>query len=297
MKIGIALAAYEPRPEFLHEQLSSILAQTHQDWVCHVTFDSPVLQPVLDQRITYRQNTTRLGLAKNFERAMNLCAQDPDVKAIAFCDQDDIWNPQKLELTLKQLQRAPSLSLVHCDLIPFDDERNSKFEPNAGRRTVWQLERRRPGPHRAEEQMIRCTVNGNTTLFDAELARSFPVFPEAVLHHDQWMTVLAATFGGVYEVTDALVHYRQHDSNVSGINAYRGPCVLPSNPVERIRLRNREFRAICTAVSQLELPVRIPSRFDLLKIAVSNLASDPVLARASISKFLGSFFPVGDFIP
>jgi hypothetical protein len=38
--VAIALAAYKPKPRFFSQQLQSLVDQTHQNWVCVITFDS-----------------------------------------------------------------------------------------------------------------------------------------------------------------------------------------------------------------------------------------------------------------
>ena len=69
--VGIALAVYQPNPEWLAVQLASIAAQTHTEWVCVLTLDSPLsdiaaepgLIPFLDdKRFTWIENPERLGL-------------------------------------------------------------------------------------------------------------------------------------------------------------------------------------------------------------------------------------------
>lgn len=286
-RIGIALAAYQPNVEFLKAQLESLIAQTHSNWICHITCDSPV-KPIgpFDQRIRWNFNPERLGHARNFERALSLCAADPEVVAIAFCDQDDIWLPTKLASSLQILATKPPLSLVHCDLAPFIGEPPA---PDSALASLWKLERRGHEEHSPLEQMIRCTVNGTAALFDGELARKYPKFPVTVRHHDQWMAVLAAAHGGIHPVHEILVLYRQHGANVSGINPYRGFLEMPSSPLARIRERNRELEDIVRAANQIGIDITRLNRRYLLKLALNRWTSDPVLARASLAKWVGSF--------
>jgi hypothetical protein len=285
-KVGVALATYEPDGAMLTAQLQSLIDQTHTRWVCHITCDSPVLPLFTEEpRILWHMNPSRLGHARNFERALQLCASDPDVGAIAFCDQDDIWMPQKLEKSLALLGRCPPLSLVHCDLTPFG-------EGVTGTETLWSLERRVVDGAMPLTEMIRCTVNATAALFDAELARRFPSFPEGVGHHDQWLAVLAAAHGGIHPLPESLVMYRQHGKNVSGINPYRGAFSIPSSPIERIARRSAEFRQLQGAFKAAGLEHRDHGNLAVFRVVLKSFATDPVLSRAAFVKLLGSTLPL-----
>src|SRR5262249_13445241 len=129
-RIGIALAAYRPRPDYFAEQLASIVAQTFRDWICVITFDSPMAEtrahPLIrpfaeDSRFVWMENETRLGARDNFGKAIQTVL-GLGVDAIACSDQDDRWYPDKLATEGDALRRAPSMSIVHCDMhLLYDD--------------------------------------------------------------------------------------------------------------------------------------------------------------------------------
>lgn len=288
-RIGIALAAYQPDPEHLRAQLQSLVDQTHPDWVCHITCDSPITPILSDEpRLVWHQNHKTLGHARNFERAMQLCAADPQVGAIAFCDQDDLWHPTRLAKTAALLQRSPPLSLVHCDLLPFGPGAPGSGSGSDSGTSLWQLERRVVNGATPATEMIRCTVNGNSSLFDADLARKYSNFPSSVDHHDQWLSVLAASHGGIYPLSEPLVHYRLTGKNLSGANPYQGMLSLPRSPLARLRQRYLEFQRMKSAADEAGLKGCELSVGNLVTIATLNWLRDPVLARASAAKALGA---------
>ena len=63
-------------------------------------------------------NENRLGVIANYSRTVSLCRGD----YIALCDQDDLWRPEKLELSLDYMRGAEERYgqktplLVHSDL-------------------------------------------------------------------------------------------------------------------------------------------------------------------------------------
>jgi hypothetical protein len=294
--IGIALASYQPQAEVLAAQLASLTAQTHTDWVCRITLDSPLaglrqegaLEPYFaDSRFEWSENPVRLGHAKNFEKAMRLCLEQ-NVAAIAFCDQDDIWHPEKLARSFEVLEKSPPQAMVHCDLIPFWGEPPTHYEGA----TVWSLERRQVESPTPSELAVRCVVNGTAALFSADLARSCPPFSPEVAHHDQWLAILAASRGGVFPIHQPLVLYRQHEKNVSGLNPDRGWFKLPlGQALKRIRTRWQEYQTLKTALETAFPAIPLLEPRELFLVSIQSFKSDPVLSRASLAKWLGSWLP------
>src|SRR6516165_6081410 len=101
MKIAIALATYNGA-KFLREQLESLLRQSRPPDHVVISDDSSTddtlgIAEVFRRSAPYRvdivSNQNRLGPMGNFIRAANTC----EAEFVAFCDQDDIWMPTKLE--------------------------------------------------------------------------------------------------------------------------------------------------------------------------------------------------------
>jgi glycosyltransferase involved in cell wall biosynthesis len=68
-----------------------------------------------DARIKLFQNPTNIGYNANFEKAIRYSSG----AYIAFADQDDIWEKEKLALMMNALQ--PSTALIYCDSVRFSD--------------------------------------------------------------------------------------------------------------------------------------------------------------------------------
>lgn len=301
--IGIALAAYQPEIGVFAEQLASLQGQTYPYWFCVIQLDSPLaplraeprLEPYFaDERFVWRENPGRLGHKKNFEAAIQATlARAP--RWIACCDQDDVWYPQKLAREAAELAKLPPLALVHCDM--------HELKANASSRTVWQIERRGVQNARPEHLLVRNVVAGCAMLMDAELARRFPVIPEAFEYHDHWYAVVAACLGGVHAIREPLFAYRQHGGNVVGVTEFPG---LTAPPPGHARWTPALFASKCRATwlksleraqaamqAGLDLPPAAQALFGgatslrLLGMAASNLRADPALARAAIARAFG----------
>ena len=244
--VGIALAAYQPNPVWLAEQLASIVAQTHTEWVCVITLDSP-LQEIAsrselneffhDKRFTWVENVDRLGVRLNFQRAIELVLRhNPDL--IAFCDQDDIWMPEKLARGIQAITGSGQLSMVFTDSYIFSGEEVLSETLHSTHRIV-QTSLTVP------EIIIYPSVSGFTMIFDAELARKHPTIPEPMRYHDHWYSVVATAYRGVIRIDEPLSFYRQHDGNAVGLSVIRASLGLRKVSADLGGMTSMEYRQWC----------------------------------------------------
>lgn len=143
-----------------------------------------------------------------------------------FCDQDDIWDADKVAVTLEAMRTLEASTpdrplLVHSDLRVVDAAgaviasslcRFQHLNP------VWA---EKPSLVATQNVVTGCTVMVNRSL--AELAT--PVPDEAIMH-DWWIALVAATFGRVAFVPRALISYRQHGNNNLGAQRFDAAYIL-----------------------------------------------------------------------
>lgn len=215
-KVAVLLATYCGE-RFLMPQLRSIARQTHHDWILHASDDGSMdsTPQILRQfacatgqgKTTVRRGPRR-GLVANF---LSL-ACDPDISAdyYAFCDQDDVWHPEKLERSLAWLRcvqhGAPALYCSRTVLVDADDAEIG-ISPLFAK------------PPTFANALVQNIAGGNTMVFNraaCELLRQAGSSVDAVFH-DWWTYMLIAGAGGqiFYDPVPSL-RYRQHDSNVVG---------------------------------------------------------------------------------
>ncbi|MBW4487089.1 MAG: glycosyltransferase family 2 protein [Trichocoleus desertorum ATA4-8-CV12] len=220
-RIGIVLATYNPNPHYFRQQIASIQSQTWQNWVCHIVDDcsQPESQQMIrdlvsqDDRFICHFHTQNLNAYHNFERGLQYVAADPTVSAIAFADQDDIWQPHKLEVSIETLRSEKAL-LVHSDLELIDGSDRTLHA------SAWEFESRHPEKLTAELLLLRNTVTGCSLVFCATLLPSVLPFPpqaEVQWYHDVWVAIVAAQLGQVAHIRQPLVRYRIHGSNTIGV--------------------------------------------------------------------------------
>lgn len=111
--ISILLSCYRSNEEYLKQQINSIFAQTETDWELLIYDDGnddlqKILYPFMfDKRVHY-YNAGHKGYAK----AYNYLLKKAKGEYVCFCDHDDIWVKDKLEIEKKYLDEHPDVDCV-----------------------------------------------------------------------------------------------------------------------------------------------------------------------------------------
>ena len=217
LSIAILLGTFNGE-RFISQQLDSIIAQTESNWRIYISDDGS-LDSTLDivrsyqaklgaHKIQFRVNA-HTGFARNF---LSL-ACDPMIRAdfFAFCDQDDVWLPKKLEVALKIIRRSPiQKPFLYGGRTIYTDEQLNVI----GSSFLFIY------PPSFRNALIQCVAGGNTMIFNQAtktLLEKVGMVPAA--SHDWWVYQLVTGAGGVmYYDDEPLVLYRQHPKSVSGGN-------------------------------------------------------------------------------
>ena len=217
--ISILMAVYEPRLDWLREQLGSLEKQSYHNLRLYVRDDcSPTVSFQEVERLVEEcirsfpyelsRNEENLGSNGTFQRL----TQEAEGEYFAYCDQDDIWLPEKLAVLQEELERSGAL-LVCSDMFIIDAE---------GRRvadSITKVRRRhrfRSGEGLAEDLLISNFVTGCTMLVRRETAQAaVPFCPYMV--HDHYIALCGASKGTLHSVLRPLIRYRIHGENQSGV--------------------------------------------------------------------------------
>lgn len=111
--ISILLSCYKSNLHYLREQLDSIMNQTEQDWELLVYNDgtenlSEWIYPYLQTKKVHYYDKGRLGYTK----AYNFLLKQAKGEYICFCDHDDIWEPDKLQIEKEYLDKWKDVDCV-----------------------------------------------------------------------------------------------------------------------------------------------------------------------------------------
>lgn len=212
--VAVCMATYNPDPALFRAQIASLVAQTHQDWICLIQDDGSteacwreiIDATAGDARFQLDRNPVNLGFYRNFERS--LTRVPPDAAFVAFADQDDSWHPDKLRVLIGPLESGALLAF--CDMRVVDRQGTVLSE------VFW------PGRQGRHDQpgavLMANVVTGCACLFRAELLERALPFPQVGRHayHDHWIACCAAGAGSVAYVPQPLSDYVQHGGNTLG---------------------------------------------------------------------------------
>ncbi len=216
LKVSVALCTYNGE-RFLQEQLDSIANQTRLPDEVVVGDDAStdktleILERWRDSvpfRVKIIARTKNLGFQQNFEMTAQECHGD----ILFFCDQDDIWFPEKIEKVMTIFEGSPEVDLVAHNTVVVDKNRR-----NLG---LTEMILRSPKNVNTVTCMrFLCPVNKSYPIVAgcclavrmAFLKKCFPFF----LTHDLSIYSLARVGTKIITIYDPLMYYRFHDSNFS----------------------------------------------------------------------------------
>lgn len=152
------------------------------------------------------QNESRLGYGMNFLKAADSCSGD----AIAFCDQDDVWMPAKLRRVSDAMTNQQADFVAHAADVTGDDlTKTGQRYPDIKMDECWD-------PRQVREAFYPGFAIAVSRLFFANIHALMAQPGFAIDAHDELICELAATGWKRCELSESLVHYRQHGSNLIG---------------------------------------------------------------------------------
>lgn len=218
--VSVVMASFNGA-RFIEEQLRSILAQTLPPREILVGDDGSsdgtvrIIKRVADSSmvpIHVVENERTLGYGDNFLRT----ASRARFRYVAFADQDDVWDPRKIERSVAVLQQ-PGVRIVAHQMNLIDQHGAFiRLDTHGTRRTV-RIPAGRGDPFGV---FFGFTMTFERTLLDmlpaADRGRdSFK--PSMPLAHDRWVYFLGTAFGDAVLLAEPLAGYRQHGTQSFGI--------------------------------------------------------------------------------
>jgi glycosyltransferase involved in cell wall biosynthesis len=203
---------------FLNEQLLSIQRQTYPHWHLVASDDGSSDQTLqvlaaFQEKIGSDRMTLRTGPQSGFVNHFLTLVTDASIHAdfFAFSDQDDIWEPDKLERALRWLGETPhEIPALYCSRTALIDEQGHEYDLSP-------LFSRPPSFANALVQNI---AGGNTMVFNKNACRLIRECGKIDVPAHDWLVYLLVTASGGRVMYDAhpTVRYRLHPDNVIGPN-------------------------------------------------------------------------------
>ncbi|MCJ2070602.1 glycosyltransferase [Methylobacterium sp. J-030] len=261
--VSVILGTYNGE-RYLRQQMESLLSQSvlpteiivaddrSTDGTIRIAEDFQSFSAV---PIKIIRRTENIGFGANFLHG----AQHATADIIAFCDQDDIWHPDKLEVCLVKFHDPTIVLVVHSarkidkdgnDLGRFDQYISQDCTINPRACDPW-------GGHFGFSMVLR------KSLLDLVPIDRFDLNLQGMRNnaHDKWVSLLARCAGRIACINRDLVDYRQHDSNVYGAPNKHEVSKTRKMIFFVLNERARSAQEMCTIISNI--PFRTTSDLPL----------------------------------
>jgi hypothetical protein len=205
-KVSVLLSIHKPNLEWLNAQLQSLKNQQHVlvDVLCRLD-DSGTMASIHSENLRVLQNNDHLGPGESFMELVGSC----DYGSVAFCDQDDLWAPHKLDILVEALKTHTGPALSYSGFTIIGATGQSLGARNPTKKTT------------KFTFLFRNSIPGCTMLLNEStvilLKASRPFFPKGGIH-DWWVALLVSLTGVLVPVPEALISYRLHDLNSIGMS-------------------------------------------------------------------------------
>ena len=214
MKLAVLMATYNGE-KYLQAQIESILQQAVDIPFDLIVRDDGSTDGTIQILESYRTKGAltyytgeNLGAARSF---IHLLRDNPGYDYYAYADQDDVWNPGKLNKGLLAVAEETGPA-VYCTNAALVDEQLQSLGRNTHREV--------PTYNLISVLCLACCAQGCTSVFNNALAKVIQEHdvPDVFIMHDSLVTCLCALIDGkiIYDHEPSM-QYRMHGSNVFGM--------------------------------------------------------------------------------
>jgi len=211
-KVCILMATFNGE-KFVENQIRSILKQTYSDFDLYINDDGSkdgtmgIIRKLAieDSRVHPLELVdSNNGQLYNFDKLMQYVS-DLNYDYIMFSDQDDIWNDNKIKDTLSFMKEKESgATLVYTNY----KENNSDNTFRIAYDQQFPL-------NNYSILMYQNWIMGCTVMINRLLLSYSGHVPIEADNHDNWVMLVALTYGNIFYLNEVTMFHRIHDNNVT----------------------------------------------------------------------------------
>jgi rhamnosyltransferase len=208
--IDILLATYNGE-RYLDSQIASIVNQIYKKWTLYIRDDNSsdntqnIIKKwaLLDDRIKIvNDRKENIGIGENFLHLLRHSTAD----YICFCDQDDYWFENKLDILYNTIKEKP----LNIPILIIHEIVNWKYPLNIVKNVVSKKIKKLE-----DFLFLNGGLQGCASIFNVKLKEYLLSIQGYIWMHDHYMSLIALSFGEVFYDDRALILYRQHTGNAT----------------------------------------------------------------------------------
>jgi glycosyltransferase involved in cell wall biosynthesis len=224
-KVEILLATFNGE-KYIGELLDSILNQTYKNIKITIHDDGSsdrTLEILRDYSKRYPEIINLIddgisigSVVRNFEFLLKNSLED----YIMFADQDDVWLPNKIELTLKKMLELEDKYGKDTPLLIYTDVKVVDENLNILSESLWDYNKV-DGRNRTFSKCLEIGSGQGFTMMINKKSKELSLpFPQNVIMHDYWVSLVVSAFGEIEYIDITTGLYRQHSKNVLGAKKF-----------------------------------------------------------------------------
>lgn len=245
-KVFVLMATYNGE-KYIKEQIESILNQSYTNWELLVRDDGSIDKTYdilreyekCDNRIKIIQDELgNIGQCANFNILMQYCENKNGY--FMFSDQDDLWNNDKIEVSLYKIMDTERLSktleptMIYTNYLVVDE--NLCFKNKAYSTSMNYSKKELASRLLVQNWIMGCTIIINKNLLGLSIG-----IPKEADNHDNWLAILCSLTGEIVFLNEVTMKHRIHSNNVTTQTKTTSMKYRVYRTCKRFRLNNEMF--------------------------------------------------------
>lgn len=218
MEIAILLSAYNSS-KYIKEQILSIQEQTYPKWKLYIRNDGSsddtaniIKKFSLEDKRIVVINSNNIGVIKSFMWLL----ENTKANYYMFCDHDDVWLPNKIEMTLgamKEAERSSQQPIIACTNLMLVDSKLQIIAKSYRVHKHYTLNMYNSKLY----HLFYNNIPGCTMMINNAAKKVALPYPSNIIMHDAWIAQSTLwNQGKVIFIDKPLMLYRQHSNNAIG---------------------------------------------------------------------------------
>lgn len=224
-RVDVIMATYNGQ-KYVKEQIDSILQSRGIEVMLHIFDDGSrddtmsilkEYQKKYPKQVEVCQNEHNLGLTLNFLTGIrSVMNNNQEAMYFMCCDQDDVWNSDKIEKTLKRMIQMEKCNSQERPILVFTDTTITDENLRLMEESFYKSQRYHLNKIELSHLLMENLIIGCTTMINRAFEPYLYKLPKYARYHDWWLALIASSFGSISYLPRQTMLYRQHSGNVVG---------------------------------------------------------------------------------